>query len=119
MLVENEPVLADILRRILDSLGYQVKLYTDPMEAWRFFESNAHRFDLVLLDHNMATITGVELAGRINRMRPGLPIILFTGMDIELLRRDAEKAGVRTLINKPLNRIDLAIAIRKVLDDSC
>jgi CheY-like chemotaxis protein len=51
-------------------------------------------------------------------MQPELPIILFTGMNIELLRQDAVKAGVRTLINKPLNRIDLALAIRKVLDES-
>jgi PAS domain S-box-containing protein len=117
-LVEDEPVLADILRRILDSLGYQVKLFTDAVEAWRFFEGNAQRFDLVLLDHSMAAITGVELAARINRLQPELPIILFVGMSIELLRQDAEKAGVRALINKPLNRIDLALAIRKVLDES-
>ena len=117
-LVEDEPVLADILRRILTSLGYQVTLFSNAVEAWRFFEGTAHRFDLVLLDHNMAAITGVELAARINRMQPELPIILFTGMNIELLRQDAVKAGVRTLINKPLNRIDLALAIRKVLDES-
>jgi hypothetical protein len=39
-------------------------------------------------------------------------------MSIEPLREDAEKAGVITIINKPLNRIELATAIRKVLDES-
>jgi CheY-like chemotaxis protein len=116
-LVEDEPVLADILRRILAGLGYQVKLHTDAVEAWRFFESRPDRYDLALLDHNMSTVTGIELASRMNRLQPELPIILFTGMNIELLREDAEKAGVRSLINKPLNRIDLALAIRKVLDE--
>jgi CheY-like chemotaxis protein len=117
-LVEDEPVLADILRRILDGLGYQVKLFTDAAEAWSCFEDHPDRYDLVLLDHNMASLTGVELAGRMHRLQPGLPIILFTGMNLELLRRDAETAGVRSLLNKPLNRIDLALAIRKVLDES-
>jgi CheY-like chemotaxis protein len=65
----------------------------------------------------MPAISGIELAGRINRLRPQMPIIVFTGMSIELLRRDAEEAGVRALINKPLNRIDLAREIRKVLDE--
>lgn len=115
-LVEDEPILADILRRILASLGYHVKVFTKASEAWHFFEANANRFDLVLLDHNMPTITGIELASRISRLKPELPIILFTGVSIELLHRDAEKSGVRTIINKPLNRIELAIAIRKVLD---
>jgi PAS domain S-box-containing protein len=116
-LVEDEPVLADILRRILAGLGYQVMLNTDAVEAWSFFESHTNRYDLALLDHNMATLTGVELAARMHRLRPELPIILFTGMNLELLRQDAEKAGVRSLLNKPLNRIDLAVAIRKVLDE--
>jgi two-component system, cell cycle sensor histidine kinase and response regulator CckA len=117
-LVEDEPVLADILRRILAGLGYQVQLYTDAVEAWRFFEGHPDHCDLALLDHNMSAITGIELAARMNRLQPQLPIMLFTGMNIELLRQDAEKAGVRRLLNKPLNRIDLALAIRKVLDEA-
>jgi CheY-like chemotaxis protein len=116
LLVEDELVLADILRRIIASLGYHVKMFTKATEAWLFFEANANRFDLVLLDHNMPNITGIELAARISRLKPKLPIILFTGISIELLRRDAEKAGVRAIINKPLNRIELSIAIRKMLD---
>jgi len=117
LLVEDEPVLADILRRILSGLGYRVKQFTNPVEAWNYFKSNSDRFDLILLDHNMQTITGIELAARINQLHPELPIILFTGTSIELLRRDAKKAGIRTLINKPLNRIELSLAIRKVLDE--
>lgn len=116
-LVEDEKVLADILRRTLASLGYQVKLFTNATTAWHFFEDKADQFDLILLDHDMPTITGVELAARINRLQPELPIILFTGMNIDLLRQDAEKAGVHNIINKPLNRIELAFAIRKVLDE--
>jgi CheY-like chemotaxis protein len=116
-LVEDEPVLCDILRRILSGLGYQVRQFTNSAEAWDYFKDNSDRFDLALLDHNMPVITGVELAARINRLQPRLPIILFTGMNINLLRQDAEKAGVRTLINKPLNRIELALTIRKVLDE--
>jgi PAS domain S-box-containing protein len=116
-LVEDEPVLADILRRILSGLGYQVRLYTDPQEALRFFQGNPDRFDLALLDHNMPGITGIELAARMYRLQPELPMVLFTGMNIELLRQEAEKAGIRSLLNKPLNRIELALAVRKVLDE--
>jgi nitrogen-specific signal transduction histidine kinase/ActR/RegA family two-component response regulator len=118
LLVEDEPVLADILDRILTGLGYKVKTFSGGDEAWRFFEGNPDRFDLVLLDHNMPVVTGIELSARINRLRPGLPVILYTGMGIEKLREEAEKAGVRTIMNKPLNRIELAVAVREVLDGS-
>lgn len=118
LLVEDEPVLADILCRILTGLGYQVKLFTNAVKAWRLFESGGDHFDLAILDHNMSTITGIELAARINRLHPAMPVIIITGGCIDQLRQDAEKAGVRTIINKPLNRIDLAIAVRKVLDET-
>lgn len=117
-LVEDEPVLSDILSRILSGLGYHVGQFTNAAEAWDYFKGNSDRFDVVLLDHNMPVISGIELAARINRLQPDLPIILFTGMNIDLLRQDAEKAGVQTLINKPLNRIELALTIRKVLDEA-
>ncbi len=116
-LVEDEPVLADILRRIMAGLGYRVKMFTDAVDAWRFFMVNADRFDLAILDHNMPDLTGIELAARIHQLTSRMPIILLTGMEIDGLRPDAKKAGVRTLMNKPLNRIDLAVAIRKVLDE--
>jgi CheY-like chemotaxis protein len=117
-LVEDEPVLSDILSRILSGLGYQVRQFTNAAEAWDYFKGNSDSFDLVLLDHNMPVISGIELAARINRLQPDLPIILFTGMNIDLLRQDAERAGVQNLINKPLNRIELALTIRKVLDEA-
>jgi len=117
MLVEDQCILADILRRILAGLGYQVKAYTGPEQAWLHFENNTERYHLVLLDHNMPGLTGIDLAARIHNVRPGLPVILFTGIGIDQLRSEAQKAGVRTIINKPLNRIELALAIRKVLDE--
>ena len=118
LLVEDQSILADILKRILDGLGYQVKVFTEPDRAWAHFENNTERYHLVLLDHNMPKISGIDLAARIHEVQPGLPIILFTGIGIDQLRTEAQRAGVRTIINKPLNRIELALAIRKVLDES-
>ena len=117
LLVEDEPVLTDILDRILGGLGYKVKAFTSGAEALRCFEGSPDLFDLALLDHNMPQITGTEVATRLHRLRPCLPIILVTGMSIEPLRDNAAGAGVQTIINKPLNRIELAVAIRKVLDE--
>ena len=93
LLVEDEPVLADILDRILSGLGYQVKRFSESGKALQYFEADPDRFDLALLDHNMPEITGLELIERFKERRGDLSVILYTGMNIEPLRREAEKAG--------------------------
>ncbi len=116
LLVEDEPVLADIIQRILTGLGYHVTLFTHGPRAMEFFKSHPDDFDMALLDHNMPEINGVQVAAQLRRWRPTLRMILYTGLHREGLRRQAAQAGVAEIINKPVNRMELAIAIREVLD---
>ena len=117
LLVEDEPILANIIKRILGGLGYKVKAFADGRNAVEFFRDNKEGFDLILLDQNMPDISGVEAAASMLRARPDIPAVIYTGLNMESLQEDAKKAGVKTIINKPLNRIELAVAIRKALDD--
>ncbi|MCP4690339.1 MAG: response regulator, partial [Desulfobacterales bacterium] len=73
-------------------------------------------FDAALLDHNMPGIDGVQVAARLREIRPGPRMILYTGFHREGLRTRAAQAGVAEILHKPLNRMELAIAIRKALD---
>lgn len=117
MLVEDERILADIIKRILTGLGYGVKVFYTSAEALKYFKDNPERFDLALLDQNIPETTGIEISRIVKESRPSIKIILYTGMSIEPLEKDAQAAGVGEIINKPLNRIELAAAIRRVLDE--
>ena len=118
LLVEDETVLGRIIQRLLTGLGYKVTAFDHPVRALEYFTDHPRRFDLALLDYNMPEINGIEFAGQLGKQRPGLGIILYTGGGIEPLRPKAAKVGIHTILNKPLERIQLATAIRRVLDES-
>ena len=47
-------------------------------------------------------MTGLELARELSRVRPGLPVILYTGYADGITQREVEAAGVRALLQKPV-----------------
>ena len=116
LLVEDEPVLADIIQRILTGLGYKVKLFTHSPHAIEYFNNHTKDFDLALLDHNMPEINGIQVGMQLHKKCPSLHMVLYTGFRRKGLRRQALQANITKIVSKPLNRLELAITIRKVLD---
>jgi CheY-like chemotaxis protein len=114
--IEDEPVLGDIIKRVLASLGYRVTLFFNSSEALRYFRAHPARWDLALLDYNIPEMNGLNFCRELKKLRPDLPVILYTGLNMETLRRDAESEGVRRILRKPLRRTELAVAVRRVLD---
>jgi CheY-like chemotaxis protein len=60
---------------------------------------------------------GIDLARKVREVRPSIPVVLYSGMCDRRLRARAKAEGVQRLLAKPLNRLELAFEIRKVLDD--
>ena len=116
LFIEDEPALIDIGKEILSSLGYEVTPCTASEEALGLFKENPERFDLVITDLTMPKMTGDLLAQEIMRIRPEIPVILFTGYSDLVSRERFNKLGIRDCLMKPLTRKDLAESIRRVLD---
>jgi PAS domain S-box-containing protein len=118
LLIDDEKLLADIGKRILASLGYEVITRTSSIEALELFRAQPDRFDLVITDMTMPNMTGGELAREFMQIRPDIPIILCTGFS-KLITEDKAKAmGIRELVMKPFAIRDMADTIRKVLDSA-
>ncbi len=116
LVVDDEPVIVELMRRILEALGYRVTACIDSRQALEQFEAQPTAFDLVLTDMTMPHLTGAELAQRLLARRPNLPIILCTGFS-EIINEEKVKAlGVRRLLMKPVLRDELAMVLRQVLD---
>ena len=79
LFVEDDADTLSVTIAMLERLGYRVTAETEGLKALRTFSEEPDRFDLALLDHGMADITGLELAQRFRRIRPGFPIVLYTG----------------------------------------
>lgn len=122
LLVDDEEDLIYATEKALRRLGYEVLATSSGLEALELFREQPKRFDLVITDQNMPKMTGVELAQEMLRIRPGIPILLCTGFgpDSEegVSLKQAQSMGIREVHIKPLERHEMAEAIRRVLDES-
>ncbi len=117
LFIDDEKALVKMGRQVLERLGYQVEVSTNPVEALEQFRSNPNRFDLVITDMTMPQMTGDNLVKEILNIRPDMLIILCTGYSEKIDKVSAEEIGIRKYIEKPLNKRELSIAIRELLDD--
>ncbi|MCF8034132.1 MAG: PAS domain S-box protein [Desulfarculaceae bacterium] len=118
LFVDDEPALAELGRRILGGLGYQVEEFTSPREAWKAFAARPEDFDLVVSDYTMPKMTGRDLAAKITNLSPGTPVIICSGFNPQIDQEWLTRLGVSSLLNKPLVARELAEAIRRALDQA-
>ena len=117
LLIDDEPDIVKISERVLGDLGYQVVSRTSSLEALQMFIADKHRFDLVITDLTMPQMTGDKLAEELLKIREDTPIILCTGFSYEITEKMTREKGIRALLMKPILRKELAITVRKVLDE--
>jgi CheY-like chemotaxis protein len=116
LFIDDEKMLADLGRSTLQRLGYKVTVRTSSLEALTTFENQPDSFDLVITDQTMPGMTGIDLARRIQQLRPQLPIILCTGYSSLISEDQARAMGIKGFALKPVTKKDIATLIRKVLD---
>lgn len=71
--------------------------------------------DLVVLDHRLPDRTGLELLIELRSIRPNLPVVMLTGYGSEWICASAFKQGVADYLQKPVNAVDLAETVRRIL----
>jgi len=116
LLVDDEPMLIDVGRKMLKKQGYMVTTMTDSLEALALINERPSRFDLVITDQTMPNLTGAELAERVVKLNPALPIILCSGYSSRIDKEKAEQIGISAFVSKPLKRTELLRLIRRLLD---
>ncbi len=118
LFIDDDELLAELARGMLERLGYEVKAMTDSKEALELFSRNPSEFDLVFTDQTMPKITGLKLAQEILKMRPDMPILLYTGHSDVVSFEAIERIGIKGSLMKPLAKQEAARAIRRVLDEA-
>jgi CheY-like chemotaxis protein len=116
LLVDDEKDIRETLEQMLSELGYTVVSAPSSAEALETFLGSPHRFDMVLTDLTMPGMTGIHLAGEVKRIRPGLPLLLCSGLGEILDGEELRSLGVRSVLMKPLSLSQVACRIRAVLD---
>jgi two-component system cell cycle sensor histidine kinase/response regulator CckA len=112
LLVEDDGQVRDVALAILRRHGYLVIAACDGDEAWQSCQAHAHPIHLLLTDLVMPGITGRELAHRLRGIRPELKVLCMSGYDAV----DASGEPDVAYLQKPFTAIELATAVRRVLD---
>ncbi len=116
MFVDNEDGIVDMASSMLERLGYKVASFTDPEAALDAFTEAPQDFDLVITDQTMPKMTGAVLVEKLKTIRPDIPVMLCTGYSQTVSSEEAKAKGIEGYVMKPLDKRELAQAIRQVLD---
>jgi CheY-like chemotaxis protein len=116
LFIDDEPALARLVQEILEQLGYDVMVHTSSVGALETFRMAPQHFDLVITDQTMPHLTGEALSRQIRKLRPDIPIILCTGFSYTMTMEKASALGIQAFLMKPLVTRDLALTVRRVLD---
>lgn len=117
LIVDDEPDLTDVAEIHLTRLGYSVTTKTKSTEALDIFLASPDSFDLIITDQTMPDITGDKLARAMLKVKPALPIILYTGYTSALSEGEAYALGIKSFIKKPMSTEVLAGTVRRLLDE--
>lgn len=104
LFIDDEPMLVEMGRTMLERLGYHVTTKINSAEALVAFQNESHKFDLVISDQTMPGMTGIDLARCMLQIRPEIPIILCTGYSSLIPEEKAKSIGIKVFIMKPLSK---------------
>jgi len=101
LLIEDESVVLDSVRRTLNRRGYRVIEARNAAEALRTFELHAREIDLVLSDAIMPGMGGPQLLAKIHATSPGMPLVLMSGYTKDTMDTDGLREIGCWFIEKP------------------
>ena len=109
LIVDDEPVLRELVAFILVDKGFQFSEADSGNTAFQMI--SCQKFDVVVSDIRMPDGNGVELLKKINRMREAKPAVFLVSGYSEISPEEARKLGAKDLLNKPVDYDSLCSAI--------
>jgi PAS domain S-box-containing protein len=116
LVVDDEPQLRTVVRRMLENAGYRVVEATDGQRALDVLEEGRTPIDLVLTDMLMPGLHGRELIARVRQRWPGLAVLGMTGFADEAEPGPGEASHLHqgvTMLRKPFSVRELMAAVAK------
>ncbi len=112
LVVEDDPVTAEMLEHALGEFGYKVQIATDGREAFRQIRTG--RYHLVVSDWEMPEMTGVELCRQVRKRRSSgyVYLVLLTSRSATQDVVDGLNAGADDFITKPFQPQELCVRLR-------
>lgn len=119
LVVDDEPLLLEILKEYLDEMGYSTIEANDGVEAWSILQEPSHQFDAIILDRMMPNMDGLEVLKKI-KAHPTLnkvPVIMQTGSVEKHEILEGLQAGCYYYLTKPFERDVFTSIVKTAVSD--
>ena len=113
LIVEDEKLLADSIKTMLEGRGFQVETVYDGETGADYAELGV--FDLLILDVMMPKLDGFQVARRVRAKRCGTPILMLTARSSLEDRIEGLNAGADYYLTKPFDMRELLACINALL----
>jgi PAS domain S-box-containing protein len=101
LVIDDDPLVSDLLKQVLENDGHDVMKADNGREGVRTFRKN--NFDLVITNHGMPDMNGLDTAFRIKKQKPDVPVFLITGWQVEMDAAFQKPSAVDQIIAKPFD----------------
>lgn len=112
-LLDDDVSMLKALGRLMDSAGFGVEKFSDPVTFLARLEQATCR--LAVLDVWMPQMNGLEVQARLRQSSPATRVIFVTGRDDPMARQTAIEAGAFAFLSKPFDDEVLLQLIREAL----
>jgi DNA-binding NtrC family response regulator len=116
LIVDDEPLFADMMKTILTASNYKIDIAEDVKEALEYLKKDHEAYFLVLTDYNMPEETGIDLLKSVKKLFPLLEVIIITGDGSEDIAIQALRLGAMDYIHKPIIRDELLALVHKAFE---
>ena len=121
LVVENRPVIADLLADFFAQVGYDIKAVSSGREAISYMEGVADRtapVDVAVIDMTLDDYSGLELCRKIKEMHPEIYTVIISSWGVNLYKNTLDDAGVDAVLHKPfrLEQFKAALQSRTLKD---
>jgi CheY-like chemotaxis protein len=115
LLVDDEKMVLEVSRELLESMGYRVYAAGSGQEAIAVYMEKRNEIDLVILDMIMPGISGGETFDRLREINPGIKVLLSSGYSIEGQAQEIMDRGCNGFLQKPFRLTNLSRKVREMI----
>ncbi len=118
LVVDDDPLLLALTRRMLEKLDYTVIVANSGQRALEMLDASPSDFGLLVTDLTMPNMSGMTLIEQVQQRRPTMPIVAISGFTVDTDVRDALAAKQIRFVPKPFTAEALAQAVAQALTAS-
>jgi PAS domain S-box-containing protein len=116
LVVDDEPMVLEVTREILELLGYRVLTADSGGEAIRIYREEGDSIDLIILDMIMPEMGGDKTFEALHRLDPHIKVLLASGYSMEGKAAIMLEQGCAGFIQKPFDLPSISLKLREILE---